>query len=128
MSHSRREFLKGCCAGALALGTGRAFGFFDPFATKAGSTREILVHVFLRGGMDGLHLVVPYSGAERTAYEAKRGDLVIPTSRLRAIGSTGWAWHPRAGGGVSESRFTNSLAAPGTPAGSCRKKATLVYT
>src|SRR5690606_16722282 len=36
------------------------------------------------------------------AYEGKRGNLAIPTSRLRQIGATNWAWHPRAGGGTGD--------------------------
>jgi len=105
---NRRDFLKGCCAGAMALGAGRAMGFFDPFAMKGGSRREILVHIFLRGGIDGMHLLVPASGADRVAYDAKRGNLAIPVERLRPIAGTAWGWHPRAGGATGD--------AVGTPA------------
>ncbi len=98
MQTSRRGFIKGCCAGALALGAGKSVAFFDPLGFKGGAQRETLVYLFLRGGFDGLHMVVPYSGADRIAYEVTRGNLAIPTSRLRPIAATPWAWHPRAGG------------------------------
>lgn len=108
MSLNRREFLKGCCAGALALGAGNAVGFFNPLVTKGGAQREILIHLFLRGGLDGLHLLVPASGPERVSYAARRGSLAIPADRLRPIAGTSWGWHPRAGGGTGD--------AVGTPA------------
>jgi uncharacterized protein (DUF1501 family) len=98
MKTSRRGFIQGCCAGALALGAGRSVAFFDPLGAKGGAQNQVLVYVFLRGGIDGLHLVVPYSGPDRIIYESKRSDLAIPTSRLRPIAATPWAWHPRAGG------------------------------
>jgi uncharacterized protein (DUF1501 family) len=107
MNSTRRDFLKGCCAGALALGAGRAVGFYDPLRFKGGTAREVLVYLFLRGGIDGLHLVVPYSGPDRVAYEQKRGDFSIPTARLRPIAGTPWAWHPRAGGGVADAVNTS---------------------
>lgn len=105
MHNNRRDFLKGCCAAAVAAGSGRAFAFFDPLAiagSKSAATGDVLIYVFLRGAMDGLHLVVPYAGPDRIAYEGKRGNLAIPTSRLRRIGTTNWAWHPRAGGGTGD--------------------------
>ena len=104
----RRDFLKGCCAGALALGSGAAFGWFDPLRAKAGHHGEILIHLFLRGGIDGLHLLAPQAGPERTRYAALRGGLAIPAERLRPIAGTDWGWHPRAGGGTGD--------AVGTPA------------
>lgn len=104
MKLDRRDFLKGCCAGAIAAGSGRVMAFFDP-AIGAGSKaagNNVIVYLFLRGATDGLHLVVPYAGPDRVAYEAKRGAMAIPTSRLRRIGTSNWAWHPRAGGGVAD--------------------------
>ncbi|HPF73977.1 MAG: DUF1501 domain-containing protein [Lysobacteraceae bacterium] len=99
---SRRNFLKGCCAAAVASSV-PALGWIDPAkAAGSGVQHDVLVYLFLRGGIDGLHLVVPYAGADRTAYEAKRNDLVIPTSRLRRIGSSNWGWHPRAGGAAGD--------------------------
>lgn len=101
MSATRRDFLKGCCAAAIGTGAGRAMAFFDPIGVtggKSAATGDVLVYVFLRGAMDGLHLVAPWAGPDRVAYEGIRDGLAIPTSRLRRIGTTNWAWHPRAGG------------------------------
>jgi uncharacterized protein (DUF1501 family) len=106
MPANRRDFLKGCCAGAAALGAGRSMAFFDPIIATGGKAagNNVLVYLFLRGAIDGLHLVVPYSGPDRVSYDAKRGsaNLAIPTNRLRPIAGTDFAWHPRAGGGVGD--------------------------
>lgn len=98
MNTSRRGFLQGCCAGALALGAGKSIAFFDPTNFKASVPRETLVYLFLRGGIDGLHMVVPYSGPDRTTYTQRRAGLAIPTDRLRPIAGTNFAFHPRLGG------------------------------
>ena len=97
---TRRSFMKGCCAvaGASAL---PAAAFFNPLNAGRGIGNDVVIYLFLRGGMDALHLVVPYAGPERVAYEAIRGNLLIPESRLRPI-SAEWALHPRAGGGPGD--------------------------
>ncbi len=96
----RRSFIKGCC---LAAGAGALPGaaFLNPFQSGRGSGHDVLIYLFLRGGIDGLHLVVPYAGPERVAYEQQRGNMMIPESRLRPI-SSHWALHPRAGGGPGD--------------------------
>lgn len=96
----RRDFLRGCCTAAVGAGVMPMTGFFNPLAFGAarGANGDILVYLFLRGGIDGLHLVVPYSGDERAAYEARRGALTIDTDILRRLGDSQWALHPRAGG------------------------------
>ncbi|TVQ28571.1 MAG: DUF1501 domain-containing protein [Wenzhouxiangella sp.] len=92
----RRSFLKGCCtaAGASAL---PMTAFFNSGAAAASAPDNVLVYLYLRGGLDGLHLVVPYAGPERAAYEQRRGNMLIPEDRLRPI-SPQWSLHPRAGG------------------------------
>jgi uncharacterized protein (DUF1501 family) len=76
---SRRGFMVGCSAAIAAMAGGRvsyiAFG-----SPQAEPHQEILVVVFLRGGMDGLSAVFPIAGADRGHYEANREDLAIPTS------------------------------------------------
>ena len=96
----RRDFLKGCC---LAAGAGAvpATFFVNPRAFGQTPSQNVLVYLFLRGGIDGLHLVVPYSGPERVAYDSARGNMRIPVENLRPIGSQ-WALHPRAGGGPAD--------------------------
>ena len=105
MQGNRRDFLKGCCAAAIAAGSGNAMAFFDPLALSGGksaATGDVIVYVFLRGAIDGLHLVVPYSGPDRVAYETRRNGagLAIRTDRLRRFTGVDdkWGWHPRAGG------------------------------
>jgi uncharacterized protein (DUF1501 family) len=48
---------------------------------------ETLVVIFLRGGMDGLNVLLPMSGADRGYYEAARPDLRVPaTGADKAVG------------------------------------------
>lgn len=96
----RRGFLKGCCAVAGASSVPGA-AFVNPLMASRGASQEVLVYLYLRGGIDGLHLVVPYAGPERTAYESRRGNMMIPGENLRPI-SDQWALHPRAGGGPGD--------------------------
>ena len=64
----RREFLKGCCAAATVGAAGPAL-FFSGDANAAANGYDTIVHVFLRGGIDGLNLVFPVSGEDRNHYE-----------------------------------------------------------
>jgi uncharacterized protein (DUF1501 family) len=69
------------------------------FAAPGGNFNdEILVHVFLRGGMDGLNVVMPMSGSDRGFYEAARPDLRVPTSGADGAVSlaSGFGLHPSA--------------------------------
>lgn len=76
---SRRGFMVGCSAAIAALAGGRlthvAFG--NPAAEP---NQEVLVVVFLRGGMDGLSVVAPMAGDDRGHYESARQRLALPTS------------------------------------------------
>ena len=99
---SRRDFLKGCSA-AAGISLLPMSGLFNPMAYAAGTQHPVLVYLFLRGGIDGLHLLTPASGSERVAYESRRGSMAIPTDRLRPInGQSAWAFHPRLGGGTAD--------------------------
>lgn len=97
---NRRHFLKACSAAAasslMPLGA-----WANPALAGRGQAHDVLVYLYLRGGIDGLHLVVPYAGPERVAYEQRRGNLLIDGERLRPI-SQDWALHPRAGGGPGD--------------------------
>lgn len=79
---SRRGFLTGCSA-AIASLAGSRFGNFA-FAASPGENDEVLVVLFLRGGMDGLSLVPPLGGPDRAAYVAARPDLQVPTGGSNA--------------------------------------------
>ncbi len=70
---SRRRFL-GLSAGALAATAVPAWLPKVAFATTGGS-RDVLVSIFLRGGADGLTLVVPHG---ENAYYDLRPTLAIP--------------------------------------------------
>jgi uncharacterized protein (DUF1501 family) len=76
---SRRGFVVGCSAAIASLAGGRlthvAFGSAD-----AEPNQDILVVIFLRGGMDGLSVVAPLSGDDRGYYEASRQVLALPTT------------------------------------------------
>jgi uncharacterized protein (DUF1501 family) len=93
----RRDFLKGCCASALATGASSGWAAVDSTATLTGDT---LVVVFLRGAMDALSLVSPgQNNVERANYEANRNATRIPYSGNGAgiaLGNSQWQLHPRA--------------------------------
>ncbi len=74
---TRRGFLCGCSAAIAALSGSRlnTVAFGDP-----GLNEEILLVVFLRGGVDGLNVTPPLGGADRGYYEAARPTLQIPTA------------------------------------------------
>lgn len=81
---NRRTFLAGGAAGAAAsMMPGLSFA-----AGGAGDNDEILIYVFLRGGIDGLSLVAPGNGhPDRGFYENLRPSLSVrlPTSGSNAM-------------------------------------------
>jgi uncharacterized protein (DUF1501 family) len=101
----RREFLKGACATA-AVGAAGPSLLFSSEAQAAVNTYDTVVLVFLRGGMDGLNLVPPVSGNDRTFYEEARPSLNIAASgtygalplTLANGTATGFGLHPAAAG------------------------------
>ena len=101
----RRGFLKGCCATAAAGVAGPAL-FFGGDAHAAANGYDTVVHVFLRGGIDGLNLIVPLSGNDRTYYEQARPDIRVPVSGENAAlpltlangAATGFGLHAAASG------------------------------
>jgi uncharacterized protein (DUF1501 family) len=92
---TRRGFVIGSSAAVAGLaGTGfNTIAFGDP-----GDNTEILIVVFLRGGIDGLNLVPPIAGADRGYYTAARPNLAIPAAGPgAAIGLDGqFGLHPAA--------------------------------
>ena len=102
---TRREFIKGCCSAAVVGTAGTSLMFADD-AVAAANTYDTVVHLFLRGGMDGLNLVVPIDGADRTFYEEARPSLKIEATgtygalplTLAAGTGTGFGLHPSASG------------------------------
>ncbi len=78
MKLSRRKFIGGS-ASVLATVSGLQMGFAQA-ALPAGSRGKTLVYLFLRGGIDGLNLVIPRTGTHRTEYEMKRPNIQVPVS------------------------------------------------
>ena len=74
---TRRGFVTGCSAAIAGMAGARfpSMAFANP---DESINNEILVVVFLRGGMDGLNLVVPTSGTDRDHYELARPSIKVP--------------------------------------------------
>jgi len=76
---SRRGFVVSCSAAVATLAGTRldrvAFG-----KATAAYNQETLVVVFLRGGCDGLSVVLPIAGDDRVLYEEARPDLQVPVT------------------------------------------------
>ena len=75
---SRRGFLVGCSAAIASMSGGLSFTAFG--SAEDEPNQDILVVVFLRGGMDGLSVVPPIAGADRGYYLEQRPDIQIPVS------------------------------------------------
>ena len=94
---TRRRFLQGLGAGGALLASG--CGSAGTSAGDGGTPptpppkKPILVLLFLDGGNDWLSMLPPLSGPNRTAYEAARPTLAIPTSSLVDLGG-GVGLHP----------------------------------
>ncbi len=103
---TRRTFLKGCCATAAAGAVGPAMLFSSSPAYAGSNAYDTIVHVFLRGGIDGLNLVLPIAGNDRTFYEEARPNLAIAATgaygalplTLTGNAATGFGLHPSATG------------------------------
>ncbi len=95
---SRRHFLQGSLAAALAQGQLKlSFAGQQPGTTKGVSSGEILVYVYLRGGLDGLNFLPPISGADQTRYVALRPNIFIPPGgTLDLGGGEAFGLHPSA--------------------------------
>jgi uncharacterized protein (DUF1501 family) len=106
MTLTRREFLKGTCATAAAGAVGGPALLFADSAIAAPNGHDTVVHLFLRGGLDGLNLVVPIDGADRGFYEQARPNLAIAATgaygalplTLASGAGTGFGLHPSASG------------------------------
>lgn len=77
---TRRGFITGCSAAVAAF----AGTSFNTLAFGGGDNDDILISVFLRGGLDGLNLVLPIAGADRGHYEAARPNLAVPLNGANA--------------------------------------------
>ena len=90
---TRRGFITGCSAAVAAY----AGSNFNTLAFGApGNNQDILISVFLRGGIDGLNLLVPIDGADRGFYETARPNVAVPlTGANAALGlDAQFGFHP----------------------------------
>lgn len=95
---TRRQFLIGSGSAALYGGALR-FGFAKPGSFTKAASQEVLISIFLRGGMDGLSLLPPRSGDDYAEYQILRPDLYIPdTSSLIFDAAVPFGLHPAATG------------------------------
>jgi uncharacterized protein (DUF1501 family) len=105
MSHAhrptRRGFMMGCSAAIANLAAARFTNlvFADPLVV---GDNDVLIVLFLRGGMDGLSFVMPTAGVDRGFYETARPVLKIPAAGtgaalpLGAWGANQFGLHPAA--------------------------------
>ena len=99
---NRRQFLKGSGLITLAGLGGVQVGFGSGVLGGAGrgDEKDLLVYVFLNGGMDGLNFMPPRSGANYTNYSTQlRPSLHIPNTQSLALnGQNDFGFHPNATG------------------------------
>jgi uncharacterized protein (DUF1501 family) len=75
---TRRGFMVGCSAAIASFTGGLSFTAFG--SAEAEPNQEIVVTIFLRGGMDGINVVPPIGGNDRGYYQAMREDIAVPTT------------------------------------------------
>jgi uncharacterized protein (DUF1501 family) len=96
---TRRSFLKKSGLATLAGVGGVQIGFGNQLL-KGGNniSKDLLVYVFLDGGMDGLNMIPPRSGADYTQYSSVlRPSLHINNSQsLTLNGNSAFGMHPSA--------------------------------
>lgn len=68
----------GCSAAIASFTGGLSFTAFG--SAEAGADQEIVVTIFLRGGMDGINVVPPIGGNDQGYYQAMREDIAVPTT------------------------------------------------
>lgn len=98
---TRRGFMMGCSAAIASLAGARftSLVFADPGPEP---WRDTLVVLFLRGGVDGLNVVMPTGGPDRAHYETARPVLRVPASGTNAalplgsLGGNSFGLHPGA--------------------------------
>lgn len=94
---SRRAFIQS--SGAVTAAAGISKSRPSEAQTRGASTEgNILVMVYLTGGVDSLNLIVPTEGASRTHYELARPDMAIDASATLSLGASGFGLHPSATG------------------------------
>lgn len=92
---TRRGFLMGCSSAVAAMAGARfnSVVFGDPADEP---NQEILITIFLRGGMDALNFMPPLAGADRGYYATARGGLQVPTNSAMQLGASNFYLNPAA--------------------------------
>jgi uncharacterized protein (DUF1501 family) len=80
---TRRGVMVGCSS-AIAAMAGARLSYVAWGSPEAEPNQEIVVVVFLRGGMDGLSAVFPIAGDDRASYEASRENIAVPRTGANA--------------------------------------------
>ena len=86
MKISRRGFLAGSASVTATLGSAKLG--FSAIPSQSPASNRTLVYLFLRGGMDGLNLVMPRTGIHRTEYLNKRPNIAVPISNMHDLNGT----------------------------------------
>ncbi len=76
---TRRGFMVGCSA-AIAAMAGSRLSYVAFGSPEAEPNQDILLVIFLRGGLDGLNVVPVIAGTDRGVYESSRSNIAIPTT------------------------------------------------
>jgi uncharacterized protein (DUF1501 family) len=92
MNMTRRKFMQGCCAGIAAMQGTRLGGFAWGDTGNLDAGHPILVHVFLRGGMDSMTFLPPYADAQ---YHAERKVLGLKDTQVIDVDGY-FGFHPTA--------------------------------
>src|SRR5688572_22510353 len=101
---TRRGFMKACMAAGLVSSSGVRLAYGSPSIAAAG--HDTVVVIYLRGGIDGLSLVMPVAGEDRNHYEEARPNIRVPVSGSNAAlpltlsggQASGFGLHPAASG------------------------------
>lgn len=75
---SRRVFLRGAALSAVGIGVGPSGLLSSLAGAAAPAGSAVLVHIFLRGGADGLAMVSPYG---EPGFYDQRGEVALPPPR-----------------------------------------------
>ena len=93
----RRKFLQNSAITALSYAGLSSVPMVISEQAMAAASGKTFIKIFLRGGMDGLSLLVPRSAAQYNLYAAARPNLKIPKNQLLGLkGNTGFGLHPEA--------------------------------
>ncbi|MEO0335014.1 MAG: DUF1501 domain-containing protein [Pseudomonadota bacterium] len=93
----RRQFLKNSAVSAMGYAGLSAVPAMLSQEALAVANGKTVIKIFLRGGMDGLSLLVPKSNAQYNIYASARKDLKIGKGQLLGLKGTGeFGLHPEA--------------------------------